>query len=243
MGGMKISYLSVLVVMVTLLGGRAVGADTPLKVRATIIEMPRSPPCKDREVVKVVVLYRVERVLSGKLEGKRLLVMHRCPRIPRGSRRHGKGEAGTMRPGKVHLMTLTPLESTQKVLDRFTEEKGPRYRALVTDPAPPEPRIVVVVRGGAGTRHRLEFDGTTVSVGRSYTADVLLNDQSVAPLHLRLVVDGDKISVRPKDPARTRVRINKKRITRPTKITYKDRIEVGGYELRVALFLAPRSDA
>lgn len=241
---MRISYLSVMVVLiVTVLCSPPVLADATLKVRATLVEMPRSPPCKDREIVKVVLLYRVERVISGKLEGNRLLVMHRCPRIPRGSRHHGKGEAGSMRPGKVHLMTLRPLESTRRVLDRFTEDKGIRYRALVTDPAPPEPRIVVVVIGGAGTKHRLDFDGTTVTVGRAYTADVLLNDPAVAPQHLQLVVVGDKISVRPRDPTQTRVRINGKRVTRPTKITYKDRIKVGGYELKVALFLAPRPEA
>ncbi len=238
---MKMSYLSVFVVLSTLSWSAPAQAEEPLKVRATLIEMPRSPPCKDREIVKVVLLYRVEQVLSGKLSGDRLLVMHRCPRIPRGSRRHGKGEAGSMRPGKRHLMTLVPLKPQKRVLDRFTEDKSPRYRALVTDPAPQDPRLVVVVEGGAGTTHKLNFDRTSLTVGRSYTADVLLSDKKVAPLHLRLTVDGDKISVRPE--GRARVSINKKRIKRPVKITYKDRIKVGPYELRVALFLAPRPEA
>ena len=268
-GGMHISYLSVLVVTLALFCPTPGRADDTLKVRAMIIELPRSPPCKDRKIVRVMVLYRVERVLSGKLApGQRLLVMHRCPRIPRGLSRHGRGEAGSMKPGQVHLMTLEPLSSLEGVLDRFSEHEdrrartsaplkapGParsagrehpaptRYRALVTDPAPADPGIVVVVSGGAGTNHRLEFDGTALTVGRAYTSDVLLNHRAVAPRHLRLVVDGDRISVRPLDPGRARVLINGKPITRPTKITYKDRIKVGGYELRVALFLTPRPEA
>ncbi len=255
---MKTSYLSVFVVVSFLLGPAPAQADTPLKVQATLIEMPKSPPCKDREVHRVVVRYRVDRVLSGKLEGKHLFVMHRCPRIPRGPSRYGRGDAGSMRPGRVHVLTLVPLVTRHKVLDRFTEDrpgarrkaaaagvqtKPQRYWAKVTDPAPKDmPRVTVVVSGGAGTRHRVDFDRGQVTVGRAYTSDILLTDRTVASLHLRLVIDGDKISVRP-TAATNKVKINGKRIKGPTKITFKDRVKVGGYELRVALFLSPRPEA
>lgn len=240
---MKTSYLSVLVVMVSLLFGVPARADTPLKVRATLIELPGSPPCRDRQLTRVVVRYRVDRVLSGKVEGKHLLVMHRCPGVPRGPSRYGRGEAGAMRPGRVHIMSLVPLKTTHKVLDRFTDDKSIRYWAKSTDPAPKDlPRITVIVSGGAGTKHRVDFDGSEVTVGRAYTSDVLLTDRTVAPLHLRLSIDGDKIAVRPAAPSH-RVKINGKRIKGPTKITFKDRVKVGSYELQVALFLEPRPEA
>ena len=240
---MKISYLSVLWCLgICLVWPAPAGASELLRVRATLIELPRSPPCRDRERRAVTTAYRVEKVLhrgdrgaAAVQRGQRLLVVHNCPRIPRGQSRHGKGSAGAMRPGQEHLMTLRPAKTTKKLLDRYVQDRGPRYRAVTTDPAPQLPRIVVIVTGGAGARYRLNFDAESVSVGRDHSADVLLSQTSVKRQHLLLVVQGDRISVRPR--GRAAVQINGKPVHGATKITFKDRITVGSYLIRAALFL------
>jgi pilus assembly protein CpaF len=96
--------------------------------------------------------------------------------------------------------------------------------------------MVVSITGGAGTSYRLRFDARDLVVGRASDADVMLSHGDVAPRHLRLRVAGEVIEVVDLGSP-TGTTINGKRITRPRKITYRDRIRLGPYELKVSLLL------
>jgi len=244
---------ALLVLVVALLAAPVhAGAPERLRVQATLAELPKTPPC-DRRTVSVTTRYRVEQILgTGTLPDRTLLVVHRCPELARGPSRHGRGTAPALRAGQVHLMTLERRDELHVTVDRFTTDTRPRYEALLTDIAPESPRIVVVVKGGAGAAHKLIFDGTSVSVGRAPDCDVLLSDARVAPRHLRLDVELRSAAVRREaaaagDVEEARVvvqdlgspsgtRVNGKRIAHPTPLTYKDHIEVGPYVLNVSLF-------
>ena len=245
---------ALLVLVVALLAAPVhAGAPERLRVQATLAELPKTPPC-DRRTVTVTARYRVEQILgTGTLPDRTLLVVHRCPEFARGPSRYGRGTAPALRVGQVHLMTLQRRDEVHVTVDRFSTDTRPRYDALLTDIAPESPRVVVVVQGGAGTAHKLSFDGTTVSVGRAPDCDVLLSDVRVALRHLRLDVEQvraatarrgaaangdteeDKVVVQDLGSS-SGTRVNGKRITHPTPLTHKDRIEIGPYVLNVSLF-------
>lgn len=222
----------------------AAGAPSPssrrsssarLKLLATLVALPKTPPCESR-VIRVTGLYRVERALEGRYTDRTIPVVQRCPEMARGTSRHGRGDAGPLRPGQTHLLSLRPWAGDAEVHDLFTNDKRPRYEALQTDRAEWPPRIVVVVSGGGGTQHRLPFDAGEVTVGRATDADVLLSDRTVAPRHLLLSVQGDRIEVRALSTSNETL-VNGKALARPRRITFRDRIQIGPYILRAALFL------
>lgn len=234
-------HLSVLSALLFLLhAGPLQAKSTPkssLKVKATLVVLPRSPACQDN-ITHVTSLYRVDRVLEGTLEDKTALVVHRCPRIPRGQPRYGKGNAPGLWKGQTHLLTLRPLEPRRipkDLIDPFTDDDRPRYAALQTDLAPKLPYIVVVVSGGGGTSHRLVFNADQVSVGRAADVDVLLADPSVALRHLRLVFKDERIRIL---PLGADIQLNGKPLAEPRWITSRDRVQLGPYTLKVSLFLA-----
>jgi hypothetical protein len=229
-------------------GGRAEQTAPPthetqrIKLHATLAMLPRTEPC-DGRINRVTALHRVEKVVRGEYADRTILVVHRCPEIPRGPSRFGRGDAGALRPGKIHLLTLEPRDpaSTLKVTDPFTDDKRPRWDALRTDKSVWPPKIVVVVEGGGGTRLKLEFDTDHLTVGRAVDADIKLLGAGVSLRHLRIGVQGDKIEVSPVGDAVTlrRKGKNKKntRLAKPTRITFQDRLAIGEYTLRIALFL------
>jgi hypothetical protein len=219
-------------------------ARETLRVQATLVELPRTPPCESRRIVRVVTRYRVEQVLRGRLDGgtRSILVVQRCPEYARGPLRYGHGKAGPLRPGHSHLLRLEPLSDASGVEDRFPRHE-PRWSALRTDPAPEPPRIVVVVAGGAGALQRLGFDAERVSVGRAPDSDVLLDHPDVAPRQLEL--EARVSTVRKKTVGEVVVRdrsgrglsVNGTRSPRARAITAQDSIALGPYVLRVSLFL------
>jgi hypothetical protein len=208
-------------------------ARAELRVQGTLVELPRTEPCLDHQRTAVTTLYRVQRVLEGHWRDPTILVVHRCPEIPRGPSRYGRGDARAMKPGRVHRLTLRPMATTEGVQDRFQDDLRTRYRAIRTDRGPAPPRMVVVVNGGAGASIKLTFDATRVTVGRSLDADVMLSSPTVARRHLRLEVTGQQVTVRPL----ARASLNGKPLKTAARITFKDRIQLDGYTLRVALFL------
>jgi len=210
----------------------AATSGAPLKVQATLVELPSAPRCGER-LVQVTARYRVDHVLSGAFSGPSMLVVHRCPEHHRGPSRIGRGQAGALRPGQVHLLILQPMTDLRGVVDRFSDDPRPRYQAMVTDPGPKHPRIAVVVSGGAGASHRLNFDRARVSVGRSYGDDVVLADPRISRDHLRLSVQGEYIMVEPQRP----VLLNGRALSAPHRITFKDRIRLGSYTIKAALFM------
>lgn len=220
----------------------AVGPGSPpLQVVARVVELPRAPRCQQNEV-RVTVLYRVERVLQGTLAAETIHVVHRCPEVPRGPSKFGRGDAPRIRLGHRHRLELRPAETlSSSVVDPFSDDDTPRYLPLRTDPAPELPRIVVVVQGGAGSSQKLSFDREEVTLGRAADADVRLDGPLLAVQQLRLVRTGERITVHNLNPA-AGIRINERPLILPHKITYQDRIRVGRYTVRVALFLNPKDD-
>jgi Inner membrane component of T3SS, cytoplasmic domain len=206
-----------------------------LKIKGTLIVRPTTERC-DGKLTRATTLYQVDEVLRGTYTDKTVLVVHRCPEIPRGPSRYGRGDAGALQPGQLHVLTLEPikdLEAVKALVDPFDHDKRPRYKAHRTNRGSYPPRIVVTVQGGAGTSYKLAFDARSVLVGRSSSADVMLSDADVAQRHLRLRVAGDKIEVLDLGG----IRINGKRPRRPQKVTFRDKITFGPYVLRVSLFL------
>ena len=230
----------VLLPALLLLVAGSAAADRPdgyLKLHGTVALLPRTEPCNGKRL-RATVLYRVERVVQGSHGDDTILVIHRCPELARGPSRIGRGDAGAIKVGQTHLLELRPVEpaATDKgPTDPFVDDKRPRYKPLRTDPSNWPPRMVVVIRGGGGTHHKLPFDADELTVGRATHSDVMLGGRGVAIHHLRLVVRGDQVEVRPVGSAR--VLLNNRPMARPARITFKDRIGVGPYTLRVALFL------
>lgn len=234
-----------LCLLTILLATPAVAEQSPrpgqLKLHATLVMLPRTEPCNGR-VVRVTALYRVDKVLEGRYDQPTILVVQRCPEVPRGPTRFGRGDAGALRPGKTHLLTLRPLDAGTrvKITDPFADDPRPRWEALRTDRSDWPPRIVVVIEGGGGTRLKLTFDADAVSVGRAADSDVLLSAQMVAMRHLRLVLVKDQVQVH--RIGSSRALLGGKPMKKPMKITFQDRIVVGPYTLRVALFLKGEDD-
>jgi len=215
--------------------------ETPsLVVRAALCELPATPPCEGRKLVRVTTRYRVERVLrgAGAKPGASILVVHRCPEFARGPSRYGNGKAPPLRAGHRHLLRLIPIDpdATSSLVDRFGEDRGTRYRALRTDPAPELPRIAVVYSGGAGASQRLDFDAEQVLIGRAPEMDVLLAHPEVALRHLELEVREGEKGVSARDLSGRGLRINGKRLKGRQPITAQDKIAVGPYTLHVSYF-------
>lgn len=211
-----------------------------LELHGTVAELPASEPCTGK-ISRVTVLYRVEQLVAGSYADHSILVVHRCPELARGPSRIGRGDAGAIKVGRTYLLALRPVDpkAPLDVVDPFKDDSRPRYKPLRTDPSSWPPRMVVVVEGGGGGLYKLPFDSHHVSVGRAADSDVLLAGQAVAPRHLELWVDGGQVVARPLGGAP--VKLHGKPLHEPRKITFKDRIGVGSYTLRVALFLG--SDA
>jgi hypothetical protein len=218
----------------------SLSAASELRVRATLTELPRAPRCEDR-VHRVTTRYRVDEVLAGQLSGRTLLVVHKCPEYARGPSKYGKGEAGPLKVGQTHRLTLEPAgHGPESPEDRFVDSEEDRrrvrYAALRTDPAPRSPRIAVVFSGGIGSRQRLDFDAEVVSVGRATDSDVLLHHSQVAPRHLLLEARDDRVMIRDLGSLQG-TKINGRPIRAPQAVTASDRVEVGPYTLHVSIFL------
>lgn len=220
-----------------LLGGASVSAapSPALEVHATLVELPRTDHCEGGRN-RVVTRYRLVQVIQGVSPGDPLYVVHRCPEHSRGPSRLGRGTAGPLKAGQTHRLTLEPITDRDGLIDRFTDDDSPRFRARVTDPGPPLPRMVIKVEGGAGAATRITFHAHQVIIGRAMTSDVLLSGKGVALSHLRLEVQGDKVAVINLG-GRTDTKINGAPIGSPQKITYRDRITVGLYTISVSLLL------
>ncbi len=230
--GIMARFMTVLVVPLLILfwrqpcGAEDIKASAALKVRATLIELPRSRACAVAgKVLTVMARYRVVRVLSGSATEDQFLVAHRCPEYSRGSTRYGLGTATPLRVGDVHVMSLVP-------------RPDGAYTPLRTDPGPRAPRVVVLVSGGGGTNHKLTFDTESLSVGRAPDADVRLVDRAVAPRHLTVQLTGEKLTVTP-TASLGRVLLNGRPLKQAAAITFADHIQLGSYTLCLALFLDP----
>lgn len=223
------------VVLAGLLVEAAPAAAKKLRVQATLVELPRTPACSSR-TIRVLAIYRLERVLvGGPLRERTIAVMHRCPEQARGPSRLGRGSAPSLRPGQTHLLELEPYGGE---VDAAPQTPAlARYHALLTDLAPPPPRVAVLVTGPSQATVRLDFDADEVSVGRAADSDVLLSHREVALRQLVLQVRGDRVFA--VDLQQGATRVNRIPLGGARAVTHRDVITVGPYSLRVSLFLAP----
>lgn len=226
----------------TLLGSNLAAAapaesgSLSIVIEGRLSRLPLSEPCRDRRLIWVLASYRVEKVLRGQglKVGDEVVVAHACPRRARGFSPKAKGDAGRLLAGQRHLLELGAFTPKKKatVVDPFPADRR-RFRALRADPLKARPHIVVTAHG-PGLQHRLGFTGLRVAIGSSSRSDIWLKPP-VAPLHAELVVENDKLRVRPLGED-SRVLIDGSPIgKRGGLITYRSRISVGPYTLSASL--------
>lgn len=142
-----------------------------------------------------------------------------------------------MSTGTLHRLTLVALRSRPRdLVDPFIASAGPRWSAVRIDQVPAErpPRVVVKVKGGAGLEHGLEFEQRAVVVGSDPGCDVLLDDDAVDEHHVRIVVSRGRARIMPAGEAP--VAIAGEALGRGGRtVTYKDRIDIGPYQLHVVV--------
>jgi hypothetical protein len=225
----------------------AAAADPPrLRLRATLVRLPQASPCEARSLVRVVATYRVGRVLEGRHAAQSVLVVHRCPELARGGARLGKGTAGPMRPGQVHVLSLHPYAGSGNVLVGAPEEEEPElWEPVVTDAAEPAPEVLVLVSGGGGTNHRLSFEQDRITIGRHKACDILLSDGRVALRHLVLELReaDEEPSIVARDLGSSAgTRLNGVPLRGERVLTAKDSLEVGPYLLKAAASKVSREE-
>lgn len=232
------STLPLLIAAIT--GWPTVTHAAPFEVTGTLLTLPRSPHCTTRRIT-VSARYRADSVGQGAPRGlalgQELLVMHLCPAHHRGWSREAEGSAGPLHPGDHHrlLLEVAPRASARAAaVDPFPEPL-PRYRALRTDPAPTLPRITVRVAGPAGAAWAIDFEQQEIAVGRDADSDVRLDDPSVAPRHLRLVVDPRLRRVVAHPLAGSAVALDGAPLAQRAALGRRSRLSVGLYALRVTL--------
>jgi len=98
--------------------------------------------------------------------------------------------------------------------------------------------VIAIVSGGGGTNHKLIFDAERVTVGRAPDADVRLVDRAVSPNQLLVQLAGEQLLVTPTSTL-GKASLNGAPLEKAQAITFKDRIQLGSYTLRFALFLDP----
>jgi hypothetical protein len=118
---------------------RVAGADSvrpaELKLQARLVWRPPAIGCGILYVVDPME-YEVESVERGRWPGKRIVVFHSCPDIPRSGR---QGNLREFRVGDVHRLILTrvpPKESERGGVDHFVTSL-PRFWPLRVDFAAP----------------------------------------------------------------------------------------------------------
>lgn len=216
------------------------GAPKPLEVVARLSQLPTTPRCRDRRPFWAATRYIVEsRRAKGLRRGSEIVVLHACPRLPRGHARRARGDAGTLRPGDRHTLQLAPWVGPQpkQLSDPRPDDGLPRFRALETNQAEKPPTIVVTVEGGAGLAQKITFHRNQVTVGSRIDSDVLLTEGDVAARHLRFRRHKDTLVVLPVKGAT--VRIDGKEVPSTGQpITYQSTITCGLYSLSASLLMA-----
>ena len=93
--------------------------------------------------------------------------------------------------------------------------------------------FTIVVTGKSGSKRRIEFSKTEISIGRVQENDVILPKGNVSKRHARLVVEDDKYTIA--DLKSTNgTYVNGKKLIGPQQVSPSDKIYIGDFVLAVA---------
>ena len=106
----------------------ALAAD-PVTVEARLTEIPGKMPSNDLYSYVYVFKYKVQKVISGKLDAKEILVGVYNPLIARDK---SKGNVGEFKAKAKHTLKIVPLEGNWDgaVEDEYFDDESPRYLAI-----------------------------------------------------------------------------------------------------------------
>lgn len=114
----------------------ALAAD-PVTVEARLTEIPGKMPSNDLYSYVYVFKYKVQKVISGKLDAKEILVGVYNPLIARGKVKDkmadkSKGNVGEFKAKTKHTLKIVPLEGNWDgaVEDEYFDDESPRYLAI-----------------------------------------------------------------------------------------------------------------
>ena len=112
-------------------------AADPVTVEARLTEIPGKMPSNDLYSYVYVFKYKVQKVVSGKLDAKEILVGVYNPLIARGKVKDkmadkSKGNVGEFKAKAKHTLKLVPLEGNWDgaVEDEYFDDEAPRYLAI-----------------------------------------------------------------------------------------------------------------
>ena len=112
-------------------------AADPITVEARLPDTPGKMPSNDLYSYVYVFKYKVQKVVSGKLDAKEILVGVYNPLIARGKVKDkmadkSKGNVGEFRAKAKHTLKIVPLEGNWDgaVEDEYFDDESPRYLAI-----------------------------------------------------------------------------------------------------------------
>lgn len=112
-------------------------AADPVTVEARLTEIPGKMPSNDLYSYVYVFKYKVQKVVSGKLDAKEILVGVYNPLIARGKVKDkmadkSKGNVGEFKAKAKHKLKIIPLEGNWDgaVEDEYFDDESPRYLAI-----------------------------------------------------------------------------------------------------------------
>ncbi len=206
-------------------------------VIARLSELPTSEACQGRRWVWAAARYTIKRVLSTRntlalRAGQDVIVHMLCPARARGFSGLARGDAGPLRPGQRHRLTLiaAPEDNPKRLVDPFAAELR-RYRARRTNRAARRPLIVLSVNG-AGVSRKVRFATRALRLGSAMNNDVLL--PAAEGRHLLLEVRGEVLWVLPVSGAKVTID-GAPVLSAGVAITYRSQIRFGPYTAQASL--------
>ena len=125
------------IILLLLFVAAFVFAADPITIEGRLTEIPGKMPSNDLYSYVYVFKYKVQKVISGKLDAKEILVGVYNPLIARGKVKDkmadkSKGNVGEFKAKAKHTLTLVPLEGNWDgaVEDEYFDNEGPRYLAV-----------------------------------------------------------------------------------------------------------------
>ena len=112
-------------------------AADPVTIEARLTEIPGKMPSNDLYNYVYVFKYKVQKVVSGKLDAKEIMVGVYNPLIARGKVKDkmadkSKGNVGEFKAKAKHTLKIVPLEGNWDgaVEDEYFDDEAPRYLAI-----------------------------------------------------------------------------------------------------------------
>ena len=123
--------------MFILLAAVAFAVADPISIEGRLTEIPGKMPSNDLYSYVYVFKYKVQKVVSGKLDAKEILVGVYNPLIARGKVKDkmadkSKGNVGEFKAKAKHTLKIVPLEGNWDgaIEDEYFDDEAPRYLAI-----------------------------------------------------------------------------------------------------------------